>query len=92
MEFCQLPTEIGKIHARFVFLACRHQAKSISRLQWFFSGTLLSISNSTKLHHSIIPFNQGDSAPVVCTFILRALHSVINSSLTNSPPLSVTNL
>ena len=66
--------------------------KAISRLNWFSSSTLFSISDSTKLCHSIIPFEHGDSPPVVCTFILRALHSVINSSLTNSPPLSVKNL
>ena len=75
-----------------VFLAFRPYARAISRLEWFSSNTLFSISDSTKLCHSIIPFDQGDSAPVLCTFILRASHSVINSSLTNSPPLSVKNL
>ena len=74
------------------FLAIRHQAREISRLQWFSFSTLLRISDSTKLCPSIIRFDQGDSAPVVCTFILSISHSVINSSLTSSPPLSVKNL
>ena len=75
-----------------VFIAFWNQFRAISRLQWLSSGTLLSNSDSTKLCHSIIPFDQGDSAPVVCTFILRASHSIVSSSLTNSPPFSVKNL
>ena len=94
MDFGQLPTETGDFPSTFCkeFLAIRHQAREISRLQWFSFSTLLRISDSTKLCPSIIRFDQGDSASVVYTFILSISHSVVNSSLTNSPPLSVKNL
>ena len=74
-----------------MFLDFRHHARAISRIQ-FSSSTLLSISDSTKLYRSTIPFNLGHSAPVACTFILKASHSVTDSSLINSPLLSVKNL
>ena len=67
-----------------VYSAVRHQARAIPRLQWFSSSILLSTSDSTKLCHSAILFDQGDSAGVVCTFTLRTSHSVINTSLINS--------
>ena len=74
------------------FFALRAQARAVSHEQLMSSLTLRIMSVKMALCLSQIPFDHGDSAGVVETFILKFSQKSINSREKNSPPLSLNTL